>query len=483
MRLIKKLILLLALSWCNASPAQTDTSSIQHLSSIPAKYFDAVSAKATKYYRSISSKTEKTLTRLAKWEEKIKSILEKVSPQTAQRLFAPGQLTFSAALEQFRTGKAVAEKYMAVYDEYRDKVTTLLKYIDQKKDELNQKIITPLKRAKASVEKLNEQVASAEAVQQFIKVRKKQLLEQAIKYLGKSKYLKKINKEAYYYAETLRNYKEVFSDPQKIEKLAVTMLLKTKLFQDFMKKNSMLASLFRMPGSGDPASSASLAGLQTRAQVNNLIQRQVASGGPNAQQQIQQNIQDAQSQLNQLKDKVLKMGGGSSDADMPEGFKPNSQKTKSFLKRLEYGTNIQSQKASSFFPTTIDIGLSVGYKLNDKSIIGIGMSYKMGLGRGWNNIKFSSEGVGLRSFIDWKIKKNIWLSGGYEMNYRSALSHFQQLRDLSGWQRSGLIGVSKNIPVKTKFFKKTKLMLLWDFLSYQQLPRTQPIVFRIGYGL
>ena len=167
---------------------------------------------------------------------------------------------------------------------------------------------------------------------------------------------------------------------------------------------------------------------------------------------------------------------------MPEGFKPNEQKTKSFLQRLEYGTNLQTVKASSFFPTTTDVGLSVGYKLNDKSVIGIGGSYKLGLGRGWDAIKFSSEGMGLRSYIDWKIKGSFWISGGYDMNYHTAFSNFDQLKDRNAWQRSGLLGLSKMVSVKSKFFKKTKAQLLWDFLSQQQVPRTQAVIFRINYN-
>lgn len=135
-----------------------------------------------------------------------------------------------------------------------------------------------------------------------------------------------------------------------------------------MRKNSQLASLFRMPGDPDDAGNmASLAGLQTRARkVNALIQQQVTAGGPNAQAQLQQNLQAAQGQLNQLKDKVIKMGGGSSDAEMPEGFKPNNQKTKSFLKRIELGTNIQSVRSNGILPTTSDLAISAGYQLNDK---------------------------------------------------------------------------------------------------------------------
>jgi Tfp pilus assembly PilM family ATPase len=71
-----------------------------------------------------------------------------------------------------------------------------------------------------------------------------------------------------------------------------------------------------------------LAGLQTRTQVNSFINEQVATGGPNAQSQFQQNIQQGQSQMQQLKNKLMQLGGGSSDDIMPQGFKPNNQKTK-----------------------------------------------------------------------------------------------------------------------------------------------------------
>ena len=53
---------------------------------------------------------------------------------------------------------------------------------------------------------------------------------------------------------------------------------------------------------------------------------------------------------------------------------------------------------------------------------------------------------------------------------------------MNGWQQSGLIGISKVISLKTKLFKKTSIKLLWDFLSYQQMPRTQPVIFRAGYN-
>jgi len=69
------------------------------------------------------------------------------------------------------------------------------------------------------------------------------------------------------------------------------------------------------------------------------------------------------------------------------------------------------------------------------------------------------------------------------MNYRSEIRNIEQLKDRSVWQYSGLAGLSKVVSLKTKFFKKTKLQLMWDFLSYEQVPRTQALIFRVNYNI
>jgi len=86
--------------------------------------------------------------------------------------------------------------------------------------------------------------------------------------------------------------------------------------------------------------------------------------------------------------------------------------------------------------------------------------------------------MGLRSFVDVKLKGSFWMSGGYEQNYQQAFGKIDILKDISHWQQSGLIGITK----KYKIGKKTSNMqLLWDFLSYQQIPKTPAIKFRVGY--
>jgi len=439
----------------------------------PQKWSSVIEKKSDKLTEKILSKSEKVLARMQRQDEKLcRKISFKDSTRGAE-LMAGIQNKYSALRDKLKSGSTNCKNN---YIPYLDSIQTAFRLLDQ------QGIAGNIKSTLEKTKALQSKFQQAEEIKKFIRERKQQLKEQLEK-LGLVKELKKINKEVFYYSEQLKEYKALLSDPKKIERKAIDLLSKTKLFRDFFKKNSMLASLFRMPGDpNDPAYLASLSGLQTRAQVNGLIQQQIVAAGPNGMQQFQQNIQAAQVQLNQLKSKVLKSGQGSSDDIMPEGFQPNNERKKSFLKRLEYGTNFQTQKATGYFPITSDIGLSVGYKLNDKSIIGIGGSWKMGWGRGWQHINITAEGLSLRSFMDWKIKGNFYLSGGFEQNYKSNFTAFNQLRNLNAWQESGLIGISKSFNIKSRVFKKAKIQLLWDFLSADQLPKTQPIIFRIGYN-
>lgn len=440
----------------------------------PAKYAAQVSEKVSSLEDKLVKKSVKTLEKLQMSEEKIyNKLLKGKDSLIAKSKLAEVKIKY-ASMKEAITKPAILEKAKQ-YIPKLDSLSTSLKFLHE--NSAGGKV----KDALVKVSSLQGKLDKAEDIKAFIKERR-ELLKQQLEKLGMLKELKKINKQVYYYAAQIKEYKELLKDSKKLERKTLELLSKTKLFKDFMRKNGMLASFFPMPGGGLDSRTAQtgFAGLQTRSQLNTyLVQTGMTTANPVSQ--LQGNIQDVQSTIGQLRNKVNQLTGGSNTLDMPD-FKPNNQKTKSFLQRLEYGTSFQSQKADRFFPTTSDIGLSVGYKLNDKSIVGIAASYKVGWGRGFDQIRITHQGMGLRSFFDWKIKGSLWITGGYEQNYRTLFNSIEQLRNLSAWQQSGLLGISKNISLKTKILKQTKLQLLWDFLSYQQLPRTQPLVFRVGYS-
>ena len=464
-----------AICLSKASFGQHD-SSLLVLSELPNKYFKEVDKKIDVYSNRITGKTEKTLLKLSRWEKKIQVALEKVNPGAAQRLFGPGRTTFSSMLAKYQSGTGIVEKSKARYDSYRDKLTTSLKYIEAKKTYLDSSILKPLLNASKKAENLELDIANTEAIEKFVKERKKELINETIKYLGKNKYLSKINKESYYYIETLRNYKELFKDPSKAEETAVKLLNEIPGFDKFLKQNGMIASLFGGSGNGNAASQ--LAGLQTRDGIQNLIQDKIAAGGSNAQAIFEKQLQAANDQINLLKSKVEKLGGTNSNTQVPD-FKPNTQKSKTFRQRVEFGTNVQFGKTSKWVPNAANVGLSMGYKLNDKSIIGLGIAYKLGIGS-IEKISFTHESIGFRSFIDWKLKNQFFLTGGYEMNFNAGFKNINQLKELSKWQRSCLLGFTKKYRINNKL--KGNIQLLFDFLYRSHNPTTQPVVYRIGYN-
>lgn len=426
----------------------------------------------------MDKQAERTLAKFRKQEDKLIRKLSKVDSLAAKQMMTEAKARYKE-LEERMKGNSIKQYIPQV-----DSLATSLAFLKANPQFLKdaKELKDKLAEATGKMDELKSQLHKAEEIKAFLKERR-EYLKQQLSQMGMLKDLKKINKQVYYYAQQVNEYKEALKDPKKAGKKALELLAKNGKFREFMRKNSLLASLFRMPGDPDDAGSmASLAGLQTRAQVNALIQQQFSAGGPGAQAQLQQNLNSAQVQLNKLKEKIVSMGGGSSDAEMPEGFKPRNLKVRPFWKRIELGTNIQSVRSNGILPTTSDLAVSAGFLLSENSVIGIGASYKLGWGQNIRNIRISHQGMGARSFIDWKLKGAWWISGGFEMNYRSEIRNITQLQNYSAWQQSGLIGMSRKLPIKSKFFKNTKLLLLWDFLSYQQVPRAQPVVFRVGYN-
>ncbi len=445
---------------------------------VPARLLKGTEAKYRNLNDKLSRSNERYLAHMQKQEEKLARKLARKDSSAAKELLASSRKKYEQLRQQLSHPGGTA---LTQYVPGLDSVQTFFKFLD--KPGLAIPGISPAKIAEIKsinnqLKGLQDQLQQTTNIKNFLKERKQFLADQLGKF-GMGNSLQRINKEVYYYQAQVNEYKAILNDPDKLQRKALQLVQGSALFKDFMARNSQLAQLFSVPGSGGQTA-PSLAGLQTLASVQQQMAAGMAgSSGVNPSAVIQQQAQAAQAELNKLKDKINKLGGSGSDEPMPE-FRPNQQKTKSFWKRVELGLNIQSQKVNALLPTTSDIVLTAGYKLNDKSTIGIGAGYKLGWGKDIRHIRLSSQGISLRSFMDIKIKGNWWISGGYEGNYQHEFTKIEELKDINAWQRSGLIGMIK----KYRIGKKTgNLQLLWDFLSYEQVPRTQPLKFRLGYTL
>jgi hypothetical protein len=413
----------------------------------------------------------KSLKRLARQEEKMRKKLAKTDSLAAKQIFSSYNSKYNNYTRNIGIkGKLLNNPLEGNYIPGLDSISTALKYFDHYKNIGN---LDKLPNAISSIKTVQDKLQTAQQIQQFLKQRRQYLKDQLGKF-SMAKDIKKLNKEVYYYSAQLQDYRNMLSDSKKIEAKVLKVLRDNPAFKQFMKDNSMLAELFP---SANAFSAQALAGLQTRADIQGLVQQRVGAGGPNAQQMIQQNLKLAHAKINELKDQINKAGGGNSDLEIPD-FKPNTQRTKSFLKRIEYGTNLQFGRTNRYLPNTVDVALSAGYKLNDKSILGVGASYKMGYGS-LRHFAITHQGVGIRSYIDIKLKGSLFISGGYELNYNSQFQNISVLKDYSAWQKSGLVGFTKKYRISNKL--KGKMQVMYDFLSQYQTPATQPFIYRIGY--
>jgi len=468
------------------SHGQSVDSTADKIANFPTRLLNKLSGRDVDLQQQLIRQSQKYVLRMERKEQKLKTRLYRLDSAKAAALYAQNpQEQYASLLQKLRQDSAkIIHSMGPEYLPYADSLQGMLGFLSKNPQLLNANpaLQGQVQNSLAQLQLLQAKLQDADAIKQFIQIRKAQIQQYLSQYShlppGIGSALQGYNKEAYYYAEQVRQYRQMLNDPDKMLQTALGLLQKIPAFTTFMNQNGFLAGLLSVPaGYG---TDQGLVGLQSRDQVLALVNSQVGQGGSAGTAAIQTSLNTAQEDITKLQNKLSSLGGGSGDMDMPD-FAPNHQRTKTLWHRLDYGMNLQTQQSYYYFPTTTDIGFSVGYKISDKSTFGLGISYKVGWGSSFRDINISSQGAGLRSFIDIRAKKSFYLTGGFEYNYQP-IDNSTKINDPHNWTRSGLAGVSKIVSMKTKIFKSTKLQLLWDFLSYYQMPRQQPIKFRVGYN-
>jgi len=448
----------------------------------PGDFLQKIANRTSRIENKLVAKSDKYIDRLMKQEKRLYRKLYLKDSLIAKQTFGNIDSTYKAMLSKVYKPASKVKNYSNKYYGGIDSLNTMLSFFG------NANLIETketLSQLQGNVTKLSGELEQAEKISKLLRERSSFIRGQVSKY-GLTRQLNKFQKDAYYYQQQIQDFTSLLSDPSRLEQKAMELLHKSSEFHRFFNQHSQLASLFRVPGSGNVGQGATdmlaLVGMQSRSMVEQEIMQRFGGTGGNLEEQAQANVKEATNLLQQARQQIeerLGSGGNGPIKEMPN-FKPNNQKTKPFLKRLEYGVNMQSVRSNQYFPTTSDIGLSVGYKFSDKSVLGIGGSYKVGWGRDIRNIAISNEGVGFRSFLDVKLKGNFWVSGGGELNYRSQFANWAIVENWRQWQQSALLGIQKRY---SKGKLKGTLQLSYDFLWYQQVPRTTPLIFRFGYNL
>ena len=465
--------------------AQADTGML----TVPAKAL-ALQAKVNEVSASFSTTLHQQLTKLDKQhqkaEAKLRQLLLRKDSLLAGRLPDPSSLSVSRLQHQLHLPDSVlALTGAGPYIQRLDSLAGMLRYLQGGLDKVpGLEQVAALKARLGLLETYQQQWQQRQQEWQQL-LTAKGLVG---KYLPAS--FKKLQTQIMAGRLQLEQWKATLNDPSKLEQEALKWLQKLPAFQQFMQQHGELARLFGMGNAAGAGNAVNTAGLQTIQGMQQLLQQRFGNGRQ-VQQQLQQQLQSGMAQVSQLQQqlsglqqRVLDGGSAGNTAITPYQQEQAALRSKKMLQRFELGWNLQTGQRVRQFPVSNDVALSVGYKLNPKSVVGIGLAYKFGLGS-WQKIRLSHEGIGLRSFIDWrltngnaKLLANLWVTGGYELNYWQRMERLTGLRHLA-WQQSGVIGITKQVKVGKQ---TSKIQLLVDLV---QLPGGQPgryLLFRVGRG-
>lgn len=350
---------------------------------------------------------------------------------------------------------------------------------------------------------LRFQIKRSELIQEYVQEREKFLTQVLKNSTGGSIKMLPIRKCSYYLTSQVNEYFRIFKDKStfersitsKFESLAVfdqpihrdllsNMPLRTQLSQPELK----IADLLKDAPTDTKTTLESMSGLvkNTALKVDsNLLSAREQAGNVESKLRQPQTMKEEVDSLKNTTNQCMHKEKDSSP------WCPNPLKTKRFIDRLAFGSNIQFDNRTQFFPSTAILAVQFSYQLHKRSSIGIGSSYLMAFGkRPRSNTLISYEllnverifrhnGFGYKACIDFRVLGRVYAAGSFEQYLRIQEGGFEwnnvSQADPNIWQRSCLIGIKAKVNTSKRSQQTTEI--LYDFLSDGTRPA---IVIRTG---
>ncbi|RKE52420.1 hypothetical protein DFQ12_2656 [Sphingobacterium detergens] len=323
--------------------------------------------------------------------------------------------------------------------------------------------------------------------------------------------LQAIQKQVYYSQEKMKAWRDLADDPDAAEEKALEYLQGIEGFE-----NNIINKNLAFGGLGVSATAADLQsiGYQTKDQMKGILQTKFGGNLQAVQQRMGEQIQQFSEKLNGVKDKVTEAKQAAIEARQglnkakafkekltqieKPAFKKNPERGKPFWQRLETQYNFQTARTTpdGLRPAMLEFGASIAFKHTPKLSYGIGMATSIGLGKNWQNIKFSYEGISARAYADWLVMYGISVQVGYEQIFRPLNRPYlkdqadpnkpQSQHSDNAWrsafgnlQHLGYAGLMKRYHINDKW--SGTFLIGYNFLWQQYNLRT-PFMIRLGLG-
>jgi len=283
----------------------------------------------------------------------------------------------------------------------------------------------------------------------------------------------------------MQSFKEIVDEPSKAEDRALEYLEGSKGFEEYMNVPQSGNGMLGIQNAN--ATQLEEMGFQTRKQMQTSLTNKFGGGMGELSNQMSSEIKEWQNKQSELDD-VAAAKQTAEQLRRTEGlfFKVNPMRGLPFLKRIEkqYSLDVKQVAADGMEPASINPSVMAGFKHTPKLMYGLGIAASIGLGQNWQNVHFSFQGVGFRSFTAWEWQYGISAYVGFERMYKQAAFQpkkvdqtdvLPETHNTAIYSESMLIGVTKKYNVNKKY--SGTIQLLYD-IWWQQKGLRSPIVLR-----
>jgi len=232
-----------------------------------------------------------------------------------------------------------------------------------------------------------------------------------------------ISKELFYAKSKVGEWKKLADEPSKAEQLALEYLQGTKGFDASMK--GVLKEQGTGMASATSAADLEAAGFQTKRMMNAALQQKFGNNLSALQGNMAKDVGQWQDKVTGLSKEVKTTRQSLQSVKKREttGFKVNPMRGLPFRQRLEQQFSFTTRRATSMTdgirsPALLSLSAGLAYRHRPKLKTGVAIAGDIGLGENWSAIRFSFEGVGLRTFAIWELMYGIGVYGGYERTWR-----------------------------------------------------------------
>ncbi|WP_293299884.1 hypothetical protein [Pedobacter sp. UBA4863] len=233
-----------------------------------------------------------------------------------------------------------------------------------------------------------------------------------------------IQKLVFYAKGKMGAFEQISNEPSKGEEKALEFLQGQEGFDSYLKGGNGMASL-----TGKSSTELDNIGIQTKQQIEGQLKERFGGNLSGIGQTMSGQIKDFDKHTKGITDvknkikhaKQAKQSFNKAGNIQKPEFKTNPMRSLPFSKRIEKQFNYQTTRPTiDGMPAILQISAMAGFRHTASLTYGLALTTGIGLGQNWSTVKFSFEGIGFRTYAEWKWQYGFGAYAGYERMYKRA---------------------------------------------------------------